>query len=253
MPFRATDIVQRGGLAPAVQAPKPMALWMSFMMHRINPSDPRRTTRDPCAFAPGPRCFESRRPPGCGTRHDLQTFDIRREPGGGDDGRVCVEVRVRLRPWRIVIDGEDALNVREETPRGDDSAQFLKRQTQPLIGPDMQHAGGAAGGKTLNDDGIHGVISSGLSKGRRAFVAFFAKGARRFAVLGAEGAREAGEVPVAEALGNIGHRRILAHQCIGGLEQTNPAFSADRRPACGSCSSDRSLPASYAAGFCESC
>ena len=36
----ATDIVQRGGLAPAVQAPKPMALWMSVMMHRINPSDP---------------------------------------------------------------------------------------------------------------------------------------------------------------------------------------------------------------------
>jgi acetyl esterase/lipase len=36
----ATDIVQRGGLAPVVKAPKPMALWMSFLMHRINPRDP---------------------------------------------------------------------------------------------------------------------------------------------------------------------------------------------------------------------
>ena len=74
----------------------------------------------------------------------LQTFDIWREPGRGDDGRVCVEVRVRLRPWRIVIDSDHARNVRNEIPRGDDSAQFLKRQTQPLIEPDMQHSGGAA-------------------------------------------------------------------------------------------------------------
>jgi acetyl esterase/lipase len=35
-----TDIVQRGGLASVVQAPKPLALWMSFLMHRINPRDP---------------------------------------------------------------------------------------------------------------------------------------------------------------------------------------------------------------------
>jgi acetyl esterase/lipase len=36
----ATDIVQRGSLAPVVRAPKPIALWMSALMHRVNPRDP---------------------------------------------------------------------------------------------------------------------------------------------------------------------------------------------------------------------
>ena len=38
-----------------------------------------------------------------------------------------------------------------------------------------------------------------------------------------------------------------------GLAGALPRKSADRRPACGSCSSDRSHSASYAARFCESC
>ena len=69
-----------------------------------------------------------------------------------------------------MIDGDDPLDVRNEVPRRDDGAQFLKGQAQSLIGADMRHAGGAAGGKILKDHGI-------------------AKGAGWFAVLGAEGAR----------------------------------------------------------------
>jgi acetyl esterase/lipase len=36
----ATDIVQRGSLTPVARSPRPIALWMSVLMHRMNPRDP---------------------------------------------------------------------------------------------------------------------------------------------------------------------------------------------------------------------
>lgn len=35
------DIVQRGSLGPAVTAPRPLMLWMTFLMNGLNPRDPR--------------------------------------------------------------------------------------------------------------------------------------------------------------------------------------------------------------------
>jgi hypothetical protein len=116
-------------------------------------------------------------------------------------------------------------------PCGDDSTQFLKRQTQPLIGSDMQHAGGAASGKILNDHRIHGAISCCALEFRCASPAFIAKCAWRLAVLSAEGTREAGRVRIAEPHPNIGHGRILADQRIGGLQQSQPAYRVRERLA----------------------
>lgn len=36
-----TDVMQRDGLEQAINAPRPIFLWMSFFMNRISPSDPR--------------------------------------------------------------------------------------------------------------------------------------------------------------------------------------------------------------------
>jgi hypothetical protein len=64
---------------------------------------------------------------------------------------------------------------------------------------------------------------------RRAFLAVIANSTRRLPCWALKAREKAGEVRIAEALSDIGYRRVVAHQRIGRLEQTKPPYRVRER------------------------